>query len=65
MTTKAEIYAALVEMINKSTYEIEVCVPSDDYYARGVEGDDWSKSTITVIRPESLIMYLEEAMVEE
>lgn len=48
MTTKSEIYAELVEMIKESVDEIEVCVPSDDYYARS---DDWSKKTITVIRP--------------
>lgn len=49
-------------MINNSMDDIEVCVPSDDYYARR---DDWSKRTITFIRPESLIMYLEQAIVEE
>ena len=62
MATKAEIYKELIEMINNSMDDIEVCVPSDDYYARR---DDWSKRTITFIRPESLIMYLEQAIVEE
>lgn len=45
----------LVEMIDQATTEIEVCVPSTDFYRRD---GDWVRRTITYVDAEKLVELL-------
>ena len=51
--TRLELAGALA----KATKEVEICVPSGDYYARS---DDWQKETLRYIDPRVLLEALKE-----
>jgi hypothetical protein len=58
MTTEAEIFKKLGEMIVAATERVKICTPSNDYYRRA---DEWCEGEIDVINATHLITLLHEA----
>jgi hypothetical protein len=61
MTTEADIFKKLSEMIGTATERVKICAPSNDYYRRS---GDWWESEIDVINASHLSGLLIQAAEE-